>query len=1798
MNREILIMQPHHDVNIVPEPTPIDVHDMRIVDRISFDDAKFVRDCLGSGILALLNSGNQMTSKIQHQHSSDAITPIKLQSLNEELSCKSDYSETSSQGSTSKSHSEKWNQRFQDISEFLSKHGHCLVPLDWPENPALAHWIKHQRGQHKAKHCGKHSTLTDAREQALENLGFVWDSHRATWEERFRKIVQFQAIHGHSNLPSRYEANPRLSTWVKCQRRQFKLFQQGKKSQMTKERIAKLTSIGFVWYPRHTTKTAETSLSKLGILLESTFKHTAVWMDSFEEEEMVVPLADGTENNSQRPRSFKRRSSGQSLEGSAHSTSSYTFEDVDSIHSEYSFETLEDSFHNSISSFGDAAIHTPLPTSITSSVPSSAPSSAPSDALSDMKKFLRSELGLETPPKKAEPQKEAPKNSALTEMKTYLRSELGIGMSQSSSSGPQNSKVSSGSADLPMPSVSVENSKKSAQQLSFEESELARSIAALKEGVDVEEIEYIISDDEMMEEIIDDVFDHMGGLEGRDTVMLESYGLHSIVEVTDSEYASEVDDSAHRQRISESSMMSQLLFVGDTNDEVDTIEMNEPHPTGIHETVQKSHEQLDRDNVNVDESGQPEIQKDTSPTSGKKAAKWKDRLKKKRSKSGEGHDCAGFKMDVDDTTSEEPENRTTAVSPKPAIDTGTGPSKASSPKSNAESEENQHGRLSSTKLPELSGSQKERKADDGKPDSDGKAEMKELTLSKASPESKSSRGKKAAKWKDRVQKRRSKSIEGNEGSIISSPKSANLTDTRAISGADAAENDLQQAPPNVPIHVANDKRGRGSNGVQSQQVRDKPESLDFAVGDIVMKVDGVKKVKTISPPESERARAPTKQNTAGEDAPSIPPATILFRTNTIGEREGDEENGHGGEYGGTSHSMRIFDDEFGSVGLPSLPFDRSGASFDRTLSNDDDSNFDQESVYYQQSLNDDTSGRGPGSRRDALRVFDDELGESASYARSSIYSMRSRQSTILGELEEEDNDDESSGSNGDGDSLLSEEVSAGPNERGDKIESSSAGSTSRRKARARLSRERNGEAGNKNKMKFELPNELLETIHSLHNNENADEEETEESDKDLSNFLATKHKALVDREKDGSATNSTVPPTFEDSSRTIGDEAAENTAAGISTPELTEEAIQDCARRDEETAQSIHVEQVVETERESDAKKNAIPSTVKVFPGRLPPDRRILDKETGKNVSFLAAFEMTTKRRRREIVLRSTDLAAEGILPESASSEDPENKHSRDGSGLGNQKLVESLKARSRMATRAGRKKLVLESIKATMPKESSVSSILWRKDSKNKQTSITTKEEIAVKPSAGNKGSGRKTRSKSNGSKRSKADGNDEGKIGPPTDGIETPKTRSRKRSKTRIKKAPRRCRSLGTEDFLESLNSTESMSQTGARSNSKEDKDGNLTKITRSRTRGLPRSRSMGPMESLRLKKRKEKSNGEGANSTEGSRREKRAASETEKLALSKAGKDPSPEFTEPMSLRTQPRKSRKEQQSTDEEHSDLLLSPSKNRRRKNSDCKSPKAVKPSLRRRKSEGKSPKNGNRKTIDKIRSPSSRKKSLELPQTPNLKSPNAKKKSVDLTEDLKDEMKSPKKPKPSLRRSKSGNGKSPRNSNRKSVGKIRTLTTKKKSLVLPDLESELMSPQKSQFNRRSLDPQSPQLAKKDAASKRRHSDSPSGKNSPLVEDASRQRLATTDQPSSFMEYYDAVRRPSRTSILKSSDDMLALKILEEESPSPSTPSAKHKKSKLRRVQSDSVKEMVEADPPMAVEDIWGLVKWRDQVDRL
>ena len=108
-----------------------------------------------------------------------------------------------------------------------------------------------QRYQYKLKHqMGKHSTLSDDREQALNNAGFIWDSHQACWQERFQALEAFALLHGHCNVPHNYH-DPSLSVWCKHQRRQWKRQQKGQSSTMTEERFQFLKSIGFDWNPRN-----------------------------------------------------------------------------------------------------------------------------------------------------------------------------------------------------------------------------------------------------------------------------------------------------------------------------------------------------------------------------------------------------------------------------------------------------------------------------------------------------------------------------------------------------------------------------------------------------------------------------------------------------------------------------------------------------------------------------------------------------------------------------------------------------------------------------------------------------------------------------------------------------------------------------------------------------------------------------------------------------------------------------------------------------------------------------------------------------------------------------------------------------------------------------------------------------------------------------------------------------------------------------------------------------------------------------------------------------------------------------------------------------------------------------------------------------------------------------------------------------------------------------------------------------------------------------------------------------------
>ena len=148
-----------------------------------------------------------------------------------------------------------WYERLEELKEFHRTYGHCHVPHKWAENKKLAQWVKRQRYQYKLFHAtGKHSAMSKERIDTLNGMGFVWDSHKASWEGKFVQLQAYKLEYGTTNVTMSKDCtleHRELSVWLKCQRHAKKLYDRGAKSTITIERINKLNSIGFDWNPRN-----------------------------------------------------------------------------------------------------------------------------------------------------------------------------------------------------------------------------------------------------------------------------------------------------------------------------------------------------------------------------------------------------------------------------------------------------------------------------------------------------------------------------------------------------------------------------------------------------------------------------------------------------------------------------------------------------------------------------------------------------------------------------------------------------------------------------------------------------------------------------------------------------------------------------------------------------------------------------------------------------------------------------------------------------------------------------------------------------------------------------------------------------------------------------------------------------------------------------------------------------------------------------------------------------------------------------------------------------------------------------------------------------------------------------------------------------------------------------------------------------------------------------------------------------------------------------------------------------------
>jgi hypothetical protein len=138
-----------------------------------------------------------------------------------------------------------WMKRVNELIQYKEEHGDCRVPTRWEENPCLGSWASTQR-QLKRK-C----KLDAKRERMLNEIGFVWEYPAPTasiyvqfedaWMKRFNELVQYKEEYGDCRVPTGWESNPSLGSWVSAQR------QRQRNGKLNAKRERMLNEVGFMW---------------------------------------------------------------------------------------------------------------------------------------------------------------------------------------------------------------------------------------------------------------------------------------------------------------------------------------------------------------------------------------------------------------------------------------------------------------------------------------------------------------------------------------------------------------------------------------------------------------------------------------------------------------------------------------------------------------------------------------------------------------------------------------------------------------------------------------------------------------------------------------------------------------------------------------------------------------------------------------------------------------------------------------------------------------------------------------------------------------------------------------------------------------------------------------------------------------------------------------------------------------------------------------------------------------------------------------------------------------------------------------------------------------------------------------------------------------------------------------------------------------------------------------------------------------------------------------------------------------
>lgn len=94
--------------------------------------------------------------------------------------------------------------------------------------------------------------MTEGKVAHLNALGFVWTlrESKKPWQDWLNELREYKSLHGHVDVPLKYEKNLPLGAFVNNQRSEYRKLHKGETSSMTSDKIRDLEELGFHWSVR------------------------------------------------------------------------------------------------------------------------------------------------------------------------------------------------------------------------------------------------------------------------------------------------------------------------------------------------------------------------------------------------------------------------------------------------------------------------------------------------------------------------------------------------------------------------------------------------------------------------------------------------------------------------------------------------------------------------------------------------------------------------------------------------------------------------------------------------------------------------------------------------------------------------------------------------------------------------------------------------------------------------------------------------------------------------------------------------------------------------------------------------------------------------------------------------------------------------------------------------------------------------------------------------------------------------------------------------------------------------------------------------------------------------------------------------------------------------------------------------------------------------------------------------------------------------------------------------------------